>query len=65
MKELLIRWIGKHEGQIDAYKHIHDAINRHDFNAKQIQGLCMNMIEQIEPTIEKDKTSLNELTAKQ
>ena len=60
MRDILIKWLGKYSGQIDAYQHIHDAIERNDFTAKQVQGLCKSMIKQIEPNITRDELSLKD-----
>ena len=65
MRDILIRWIGKYEGQIDAYQHILDAVERNEFDKDQILGLCKSMIEQIAPNIERDTKSLNELNGVQ
>ena len=61
MRELLIKWLGIYQGQIDAYEHIRAAIDKYDFDAEQIKSLCGNMIKSVQPNIERDQQKLDEL----
>ena len=61
MRDLLIRWLGIRKGEIGAYQHIVSAIDKHEFNAKQVQSLCRNMIKSIEPLIKEDELKLEKI----